>query len=155
MYTLFFSLDEPFNGQVKEEDGKLVVYFRRKGTEPGDWHELANFSTSVAFHAMNEIEGRSKCLIFRCVVKADGEADKTFFVPLARDDCDTFSSMYAVFKARKKGYNAMVDANNPKKQSIFRAHIIKMMNEYESGGAAQKKGALVAEKERYLNDIFN
>jgi hypothetical protein len=142
-----YFLDEPYHGKVSEENGKLCVYLRKKAPEKSDWHEICNFSMSVAYHAMNDIEGRSRCFIFRCVVKkdSDGGENEPFYVPLARDDCEKFSDLHAIFKEKKVGHNACLLYDMGNKSNRFSAWCRKLMDVYEKA-EAQKKGALVVER---------
>jgi hypothetical protein len=102
---------------MAERGGMLKVFVKgRKKDEPGRWDLLCEFSMTVVSHAMNKIKGRSRCFIFRCVVSTGNESE-TFYVPLARDDCDEFTHLFDVFKARKKGCGAFIHKDNCNKNS--------------------------------------
>jgi hypothetical protein len=131
---------------MAERGGMLKVFVKgRKKDEPGRWDLLCEFSMTVVSHAMNKIKGRSRCFIFRCVVSTGNESE-TFYVPLARDDCDEFTHLFDVFKARKKGCGAFIHKDNCNKNSRPINWCRSLMTEYETGAAARKKGAVVADK---------
>jgi hypothetical protein len=144
--VFLFFLDEPANGRMAERGGMLKVFVKgRKKDEPGRWESMCEFSMTVVSHAMNKIQGRSRCFIFRCVV-SNGDENETFYVPLARDDCDEFPHLFAVFKARKKGCGAFIHKDNCSKNSRLINWCRSLMTEYETGAVARKKGSLVADK---------
>jgi hypothetical protein len=135
------------HGLVDNFEGKLSVYLWPKAAEKGDWQMICNFSMKIEHHAMNEIEGQSRCYIVRCTLgdKENGTI-RSFHVPVTQDDCDDEDKLYKVFKDRKKGHSGVIIKGVAKKNERLTKWCLQLIAKYEKGQSSPKKGSLVASK---------
>lgn len=132
-------------------DDSLKLYQYDKSTKTGEWVLVANFKLEVRYHSINQLAGRSVCFVLKGTISDEPDpSKKTFLVPVSKGDCDTFPKLYKILDKSKKIYGATIECDTAGNKSRFTRYVRGLIEKYEKLPAAQKSGAIVANKIGYI-----
>jgi hypothetical protein len=137
-------------------DDKLKLYTFNKKTKLGDWILITNFKIEVLHHSINQLAGRSACLVLKCSIADEPDPLKnSFLVPITKGDCGSWKKIYPRFQKVMACYGAIIIELEAQKNSRLQKYVLSLIEKYEKKDGNLKCGAIVANKVGNLEVLIN
>ena len=129
---------------VRQVANGLQIFLRKKQHDTtGHWVTFSNFTISVNYHSVNDLERLGKLYVLTCCVKGT-KSQTTFDVFLTKSDCGKQSLLMKKFSDAMKNYDGFLNVDC--KEANLKSFVYQKICEYDALPDKSKQEAVVIDR---------